>query len=518
MLVIANIYFNQHNLKPKPHIGVEALLPSMWVRKDTLTNMLHQIFFRHLCLILIFLAGATQLSAVQIELPELGGSTSAIVSIEQERQLGQSWLRSFRSQADLDEDYIIQEYTENLIYSMLPNASLADSNIDVLIVNNPSLNAFAVPGGVLGVNTGLFLYAQTEDQLCSVLAHELAHLKQRHFARSVQEQKGSTITTMAGILASVILAATAGSDAGLAALAASQSLALESRLSYSRQNEQEADRIGLEILAKSGRDPNAMTGMFEQMLKATRFSGYRAPEYLSSHPLTESRVNDAGNRARQFSPRIFEPSPNYQLIQTRIRVALASSAQQAAHEMSLKYENNPTRANQYGLALAYSRSLKTEEALSISKSLYSKEPSNQLLALLYTDALSAAGKTSEAKELLLKHLRFKPRSYSLNMALAQIHIHESEYEKATNLYRTLSKQRPNDVLVWYEYSEALGLAGKILELHKSRAQYFTLIGAYQRAIRQLQYAKKEATGDGIELAILDKRISDTARLLSNSAF
>jgi len=480
--------------------------------------MSHQIFFRQICLSLLFLVGTGSLSAVQIELPELGGATSAIISIQQERQLGQAWLRSFRSQTDLDSDYIIQEYTENLIYDMLPSASLADNSVDVLIVKNPSLNAFAVPGGVLGVNTGLFLYAQTEDQLCSVLAHELAHLRQRHFARSVEEQRGNTITTMAGVLAGIILAATAGADAGLAAITASQALAVESQLSYSRQNEQEADRIGLDILAKSGRDPSAMTGMFEQMLKTTRFVSFRVPEYLRSHPLTESRVNDAGNRARQFPARNFALSPDYELIQTRIRISFASSPQQAAQSMRLDYESNPTVANQYGLALAYRNSLSTDEALFTAQDLYKREPNNQIVALLYADALGFAGQANDAEALLLKHLQFKPKSYSLNMALAQAYIYQSKYDKASNVYRKLAAQRPNDVLVWYEYSEALGLAGNIKELHKSRAQYFILTGAYQRAIRQLQFAKQEAKGDSIELAILDKRISDTARLISNSAF
>lgn len=480
--------------------------------------MQYQIFFRKFSVLVLLSLLIGKTFADSIELPELGSSSSAVISIEQERQLGQAWLRSFRSQAEIDNDYILQEYIENLIFSMLPNAGLADNRLDVLVVDNPTLNAFAVPGGVLGVHTGLLLYAQNEDQLCSVLAHELAHLSQRHFARSVQEQRSKTVSVMAGLLAGVILAATAGGDAGIALISATQAAALESQLKYSRQNEQEADRIGLEVLSKSGRDPNAMTGMFEQMLAATRYVGYQAPEYLRSHPLTENRVNDAGNRARQFDDRNYYQNPNYELYQTRIRIAAADSPQLAIRQYASAYKDDPSPANQYGLALAYQGALNMDDALIHAFDLYEEAPDNTLFAILYSDLLGTSARGDEAEVLLRQHLRYKPSSYSLNMALAESLIHQSKYDEAADVYHSQTIRRPNDVLVWYEYSETLGLAGEILELHKARAQYFMLVGAYQRAIRQLQYAKREVQGNAIELAILDQKISQAARLMSNSAF
>ena len=480
--------------------------------------MQYQIIFRQFSVLVVFVLVIGKACANSIELPELGSSSSAIVSVAQERQLGQAWLRSFRSQSDIGEDYLLQEYVENLVYSMLPNARLADNRLDILVVSNPSLNAFAVPGGVLGVHTGLFLYAQTEDQLCSVLAHELAHLSQRHFARSVEAQQGNTIRMMAGLLAGIVLAATTGSDAGLAVISATQAASLESRLRYSRQNEQEADRIGLEVLTSSGRDPDAMKEMFEQMLIASRFVGFRTPEYLRSHPLTENRVNDAGNRARQFQPRDYHVNPQYALMQARIRVASADSPQLAVREFASAFRIDPNEINQYGLALAHQRALNMDDAIIEAYDLYESDPSNHMYALLYTDVLRVADRADEAEDILRDHLRFKPTSYSLNMALAQSLNHQSKYDEAAEVYRVQSTSRPSDVLIWYEYAETLGLAGNILELHKARAQYFTLVGAYQRAIQQLQYAKREVGDNAIELAILDQKISETARMSSNSAF
>ena len=480
--------------------------------------MQYQIFFRQFNILVAIFLVIGNASANSIELPELGSPSSAIISIEQERQLGQAWLRSFRNQAEIGEDYILQEYVENLVYSMLPNAGLADNRVDILVVNNPSLNAFAVPGGVMGVHTGLFLYAQTEDQLCSVIAHELAHLSQRHFARSVEAQQGNTITLMAGLLAGIVLAATTGSDAGLAVISATQAAALDSQLRYSRQNEQEADRIGLEVLTSSGRDPEAMKEMFEQMLIASRYVGFRAPEYLRSHPLTENRVNDAGNRARQFSARDYRANPDYELMQTRIRVAAADSPQLAVREFGSAFRSQANPTNQYGLALAHQRALNMDDAIIEAHDLYQSNPNNHMYSLLYTDMLRETDRADEAEEILKNNLRFKPTSYSLNMALAESLNHQAKYDQASEVYRVQTVARPNDALVWYEYAETLGLAGDILELHKARAEYFTLVGAYQRAIQQLRYAKREAGDNAIELAILDQKISEAARMINNSTF
>ena len=480
--------------------------------------MQYQIVFRQLSVLAILCFTIGKASAQSIELPELGSSSSSVVSVAQERQLGQAWLRSFRSQAEVGEDYLMQEYVEDLVYSMLPNAGLSDNRVDILVVNNPTLNAFAVPGGVLGVHTGLFLYAQTEDQLSSVLAHELAHLSQRHFARSVEAQQGSTITTMAGLLAGIILAATTGSDAGLAVISATQAVALDSQLRYSRQNEQEADRLGLDVLTKSGRDPEAMKEMFEAMLAASRYVGFRTPEYLRSHPLTENRVNDAGNRARQFQPRAYYVNPAYSLIQTRVRVASADSPQLAVREFASAFKDQPNQTNQYGLALAHQGALNMDDAIIEAYDLYEKDQTNHMYALLYADVLREIDRADEAENILRNHLQFKPSSYSLNMALAESLNHQAKYAEAASIYRSQTITRPNDALVWYEYAETLGLAGEILELHKARAEYFTLIGGYQLAIRQLQYAKREVGDNPIELAILDQKISKAAEMLSNSAF
>src|SRR5690606_33955460 len=171
--------------------------------------------------------------------------------------------------------------------------------------------AFAAPGGVVGAHTGLFRFAESEDQLASVMAHELAHLSQRHFARRVENQRASSVGTMAGLLAGIILAATVGGDAGMAAIATTQAAALDSALRYSRQNEQEADRIGIETLYRSGRDPRAGSAMSERMLPAPGYTGQRPPQFPPPPPLPESRVAEARGRINTSPARHYPASAQY---------------------------------------------------------------------------------------------------------------------------------------------------------------------------------------------------------------
>jgi predicted Zn-dependent protease len=175
-------------------------------------------------LILSSILWCLTLSANQ-DLPTFGDSTSGIISLEQERRLGQQFLRSIRAQAPTLDDPVLQDFLEHLIYRLASHSQLEDRRLDIVIIRNGSLNAFAAPGGIVGVHHGLFRYAQTEHEMSAILSHELAHLSQRHFARRVAEGKKSAAINIAGLLAGVILAATAGGDAALAAFTGSQGLA-----------------------------------------------------------------------------------------------------------------------------------------------------------------------------------------------------------------------------------------------------------------------------------------------------
>ena len=257
---------------------------------------------------------AAPATAVDIALPELGDTSSAYVSPQQERRIGQAWLRMFRSQVRTVSDPLLEDYLEHVVFDLAAHSQLSDAHLTVVVVDNPTINAFAVPGGVVGIHDGLLLYAKHEDELASVIGHELAHLSQRHFARSVEEAKRNAVPNMLALLTSLVIAATAGGDAGMAAITPSHAAIQQQQLRFSRSHEREADRIGMLTLVNAGYDANGMPRMFSRMLESMRYNTRRPPEFLLSHPVTESRVADAQNRARNYPDQGRQDSEDFGLM------------------------------------------------------------------------------------------------------------------------------------------------------------------------------------------------------------
>lgn len=449
-----------------------------------------------------------------IRLPALGDGASSLFSVEQEHLLGRTWLKVFRSQVRTVNDPLLQDYLENLTYHLASHSSLQDRRLEVVVVDNAALNAFAVPGGVIGVHNGMFLHADTEGQLASVLSHELAHLSQRHFVRGVEQQQRSTLPTLAGMLGALVIAATAGGDAGMAAITAAQAAALQNRLNYSRQNEQEADRLGMATLVEAGYDPNAFAAMFDKMRQAMRYVGQRPPEFLLTHPLTENRISDARNRAREYPRKVFVDSVDYQLMGVRVELQLTTNLAQIIKrfEARLTEPARATVADRYGLALAYLQNGEFARARDHLKPLLTEDP--RRLAYLATDIDIAigAGQLPEALAKVEKELRIAPGNHPLTMLYADALVKANQYGRAEKVLAEHSKRRANDPAVWYQLAEVHGLAGNIVGVHQARAEFFVLTGVLDRAQQQLGYALPLVRNDQLTTARIEERIKQIADL------
>jgi predicted Zn-dependent protease len=451
-------------------------------------------------------AGAAQSNGVV--LPELGDSTSSTFSSQQEYELGRAWLKMFRSQVKTVSDPLLQDYVEYLVYKLASYSQLKDRRLEVVVIDNPTINAFAVPGGVVGLHNGAFLSADNEAQLASILGHELAHLSQRHFARGVEQQQRSAIPTMAGMLGALVLAATSRGDAGMAAMAATQAAAQQNQLRFSRENEQEADRIGMETLEKADYDPNAFASMFENMLAANRYAGRNPPEFLLTHPLTESRVSDARNRAREYPRKVYVDNLDFQLMRARVEVQLANNNSEALKKFKarLKGQSRNLEADRYGLALAYAQAGQFKEAREQLAPLLQKD--SRRMAYVVSDAQFdiAAGDSERAIEKLQAQLRVNPGNYPLAMTYADALLKSNQPQLAEAVLQEQVKLRPTDPTVWYELAETHGLAGNILGVHQARAEYFVLNGVLDKAEQQLNYALKLVQNDSITSTKIEERI------------
>jgi predicted Zn-dependent protease len=398
-------------------------------------------------------------------------------------------------------------YLENLINRLAQHSELKSRNLDLLLVKNPTMNAFAVPGGVVGVHTGLFLNAETEAQIASVLAHELAHLSQRHFARGLEKQQQNTIPLMAAMLASLVLIATTGGDAGLAALTTTQAAALDSKLRFSRQNEQEADRIGMQTIEKAGLDPNAVAEMFERMMRSSRYTKSK-PEFLLTHPVTENRIADARNRAGPASQKQFSDSIDFHLMRARAVLLHTETPQLAVKRFSneLNGESLSTEASRYGLVLALTKSGQYEKAQQALQPLLDASPEKIAYVLAKADIQAGFEDFQKALTIIENRLLNSPNNHPLTVRYAELLMRNGNYALCEEVLGAHVKLYPKDDYVWYLLAEVHGLAGNIYNVHTARAEYFILNGVYDKAKQQLENALKIADGDYIKTSLLKERI------------
>lgn len=464
--------------------------------------------------LLIFSLNST---AADIKLPILGDSSSGIVSKSQEYKLGKAWLQAFRRYVAQHDDPLIQSYLEQLTFDLVTHSELEDTRLTLVLVNNPNINAFAVPGGIIGVHTGIFTHADNEDQLASIISHEIAHLSQRHFARGLEAKRSSAHINLAGLLATIVVSSKAGADAGMAALSATQAIAADQQLRYSRNNEKEADRLGFKIMQKAGRNPAASADMLEKMLALTRYKGSRLPEFLLTHPLTEKRVTDTRSRALKYLNRHYPDNFDFYIMQARAKVLHQDNPNYSIKYFGQKIASNSLIADAYHYALAIAHSQAgnhTKASQQIAKLIQNKP---NYWPYIYTDIEIdiAAGNYKKAADKLNTELALNRDNYPLLRLKADALWKSHQYQASAKVLHKLTEKRPEDPVLWYQLAEVSGLAGNISGVHLARAEYFILIGALENAVRQLNFAKKLLTNDVKRLAILEQRLIEIAEMEKN---
>lgn len=470
---------------------------------------------------LIFLFGITlnHSSAAKtgdLQLPALGENSAGLISITEEYNRGQMVLRYYRAVLPLSHDPFIETYLDSLLQRIVTYSELQNKRLELLVLENPTLNAFAAPGGIVGVHTGIFLIAENEHQLASILAHELAHLSQRHYARRVQQGKKNMAVTMAALVASIILGATGEGDAVMAGILLSQAAIRDAGLKFSRDMEKEADRVGMQTLLKGDFNPHAMPDMFEQMLKSTRYRT-KVPDFLLSHPVTESRIADSENRVRNYPIRYYPPNEDYQLIRARVMMHYETNAAHAVKRFSDAIKNpqkmSPLTAH-YGLVLALTQAKEIDKARSALKQFKKISHHADAAIIAEADIAAADDDFTLALKLLNNGLRYSPSSHPLNIRYAELLMESGEYEKCEEVLSKHVKRHPNNDYIWYLLAEVHGLAGHILDVHKARAEYFILKGVYGKAEIQLQNARKLMDKDDFQgRAKIEQRLLDLRRLM-----
>lgn len=440
-------------------------------------------------------------------LPEIGVVASDAISLDKEMIVGDAVMRQMRGQSPIISDPVLDEYLQDVGNRLVVHADNAKFPFEFFWVNNDAINAFAFFGGHIGVHTGLMRRAESESELASVLAHEISHVTQRHIARRMQAQQRSSPLALASLIGGVLIAM-ANPEAGIAAMQAGSAASAQMQIDYTRSNEQEADRIGIAMLARAGFDPNAAASFFSTMAEEYRMVS-RPPARLLTHPLTETRIADARSRASDYPRRYLPIKKQFELAKARIKSRYSFEADYAIEYFEAAVAQDVQRSKEaslYGLALAYMRAEKIEKAKTIMDQLIAADKGNLFYLDAMTDIYISLGQPLKAVELLSPHITHNPRNQVLALNQANALISAQKYDDAISLLKDFLLVRKDYQIAHQLMSEAYQKSKKFSQMHQSKAEVYALYGAYNRAVDELQYAYNFAGDDHLEKQRIRARI------------
>jgi len=439
--------------------------------------------------------------ALYDQLPEMGDTTGNILSQREEQRIGAEFMRNIRQTIPLVEDPEINQYLQDLGARLVSHSDGATRPFSFFIVRDSRINAFAAPGGYIGINSGLILDTRNESELAAVLAHEIAHVTQRHLARASEAASNMSLPMAAAVIAAMILGAQ-DPELAQAAITAAMAGSTQRMINFTRLNEQEADRVGMRILADAGFDPNGMPSFFKQLLTANRISRDVTPEFLRTHPVTLSRIADSKNRAARFGPWKGHGSPRYPLIRAKLRVLLSESADDALRH----FEGRNDDAGRYGFALALHRKGEETRARRVLKPLMKKHPELMAYQLALARIEATTGNLQRALAIYEHNLRLYPLDTPLTMEYAATLIEADQGTKAREVLHRYLGAKPPTPAIYRLLARAEQKAGFPVASHQAMAEYYFLEGLTLEAIRQLNQALESPAITPYETASVEARL------------
>jgi predicted Zn-dependent protease len=450
-------------------------------------------------------------SMAQAPLPDLGGAGDAVLSPQLERRLGENLVREirFRDPAYVD-DPEIAEYLGSLGARLAQAMPGGRHDYEFFVMREPTVNAFAMPGGFVGVHTGLIVASETESELASVLAHEIAHVSQRHIARMFGQQQQMQMPMMVALAAALLLGQSRP-DLATGAAAAVQAGAVQTQLSYSRDFEREADRVGLRALEDAGLDSRAMASFFEKLQRTTRVSDDgTVPGYLRSHPVTTERIAEAQNRAANLPYRQYVDSLDFHIVRAKLRSQAGEVADAVSHFERAVREKRYAResAARYGLASALLRAGRAPQAAAEIGRLRAAGGTGPMVESLAVRVKLAQRAREDAAAMLAEARRRYPHSRPLLYQQAEVLQALGRHEQALEAVGQALRAHPGDARLHRLRAQSYAETGKRLLQHQSQAEYYALQGSIPAAIEQLQLARSAGDGDFYQLSVIEARLRE----------
>ncbi len=450
-------------------------------------------------------------------LPDIGTPASTTLSLADEYKIGLMIVRQLRESGQIIEDPEINEYLQSVGMRLASQAHEGAHRFTFFAVRDSAINAFALPGGFIGVNAGLVTATKSEAELAGVLAHEIAHVTQRHIARSLQNASKANMASMAAMLAAILIGATTGmpGDAVLGGVTAAQGLAAQSQISFTRANEAEADRVGINILASAGFDPVGMPDFFWTMQQRSGGAGRNIPDLLRTHPVTTERIAETRDRATRMERPRTADSTSYALVRDRLLLETVSQESQLREMFrtagSADYPS--TDAEQYGRALVLMRTGSPEEAITALEALRERRPDVTLFHTALGQAQLAAGRVEASRETLENAMRLFPRSVPVTMRYAETLMRAGDPKRAHVVLLDLFNNVPPTAEQARFTAIAANTAGDIADSYYYMSEYHVISGDLALAINQLRLALAVPGINSVQRERFDARIRELQEYL-----
>ena len=463
------------------------------------------------CLLVLCLGSVP--GALAEGLPELGDAAQGSFSALEERRLGEEIMREVRADRTYYNDPEATDYVNALGNRLVSQGAKSRQAFEFFLMQDRQINAFALPGGYVGVNSGLILAAQSESEVASVMAHEVAHVTQRHIARIIDQQKHSTVMSLAA-MAVAVLAARSSSDVSGAALALGQAGAIQNLLNFTREHEREADRVGLQILESAGYDPRAMATFFERLQRATRVYEGGAPSYLRTHPMTHDRIADVQNRLDRLPYRQVPDTADFQFVRAKLRVELDTPDEaRTFFEQSLAERRFLSEAaSRYGLVASLVRLKDFARARKEHDVLRAKAPPHPMIDTLGCRIFAAAREIEPALGCYRDALRAHPRHRAVSYDYAELLIDAGRPDPALEVIGTRLRSVADDPRLYRLQARAYALQGKRLAQHRAMGEAYALTGNYTAAVEQMRIAVRSGDGDFYQLSAAEARLRELRKL------
>lgn len=421
------------------------------------------------------------------ELPDIGISGYSVLSVDKELQIGQAMMRQLRGSQPLIQDPVLIEYINHLGNTLVRNAQGINYSFEFFLINNNELNAFAFFGGHVGIHSGLVTTADTESELASVIAHEISHVTQRHLARRLESQSQTQGITMAAMLSSVLISLV-NPTVGMAALTASIAAGQQASINYTRGNEKEADRVGIALLANSDFDPQGAASFFSKMSEKYRYVS-TPPPMLLTHPLPESRITDARQRALNYPARPLPPSLDFELTKSRIKARYQGDNKSniSYYKTQLKKRHYAIKeAAMYGLALSYFEDKQISQALTLLETLLAGAPNNLFYVDALTDVYIANKQADKAIKMLAELNLYMPNNQVVSLNYANALLSTKEYDTAAVILQDFITVNKDSFIAYDLLTKLYSAQKKTGLMHMNKAEVYALLGRYSKAVDELQ--------------------------------